>query len=245
MKKQEKIIIICLVIIVAVIASGTAGYFLLANKFGWFKQPVQIAVEFSIDGPIDYAKYEKSGLSKAQIDVLFEKMKKLDEALKQRPDDYDNLIQLGGFEKILREYDAALKSYDQAISAHPDYGVAYAEAADLYIYPLGRYNEAEEYLKKAIEIMPYRSDYYRWLADLYIAEFPEKKAEIEPLMLAGAKETPDNALNFYSYLVVYFQQEGNYQKAIDYTNKCLQTAPKADQAKFRTTLQELQAEFKK
>ncbi|MFA5029343.1 MAG: hypothetical protein WC518_01170 [Patescibacteria group bacterium] len=245
MKQEEKKIIIWLVVIIVAIVLVAAGYFLIKNRNNLFKQPAPVSAEFSIYGPIDYAKYEKIGLKKEKVDILFGKMKETTEALKIKPNDYDYLIQLGGFEKILKEYDAALKTYSQAISAFPDYGVAYAETADIYIYPLGRYNEAEDYLKKAIERMPYRSDYYRWLADLYIAKFPQKKAEIEPLMLRGAKETPSNALSFYSYLVVYFQREGDFNKAITYTNKCVQIAPEAERANFRQTLGELQAELKK
>ena len=235
---KKKILVIS--ILMGLIILGGAAVFYFWPKSG--AENNQVKAGFTLNGPIDYAKYEKLGLKKGQIDVLFEKMKKLDESLKQRPNDYDDLIQLGGFEKILKEYDAALKTYEQAILAFPDYGVAYAETADLYIYPLGRFDEAEDYLKKAIERMPYRSDYYRWLADLYVSEFPDKKSEIEPLMLSGVKEAPENATNFYRYLIEFFRQEGNYQKAIDYAKKSLKLNPQEEILK--KTLIDLQAQLK-
>ncbi|MFA4872100.1 MAG: hypothetical protein WC610_03560 [Patescibacteria group bacterium] len=233
-KKIIAIVIIILIIILGVVASF---YF-------WPKSGVennQAKAGFTLNGPIDYEKYKKAGLTQDRVDILFNKMRDLDNKIQKTPD-YIAMLSYAGFLKILKENDESLKAFERARDKFPDFGPAYAEIADLYIYPFGRYDEAVDLLKLAIEKAPYRSDYYRWLADLYVAKFPDKKTEIEPLMLSGAKETPENATAFYNYLISYFEREGDLKKAIDYAKKSLAVKK---EAAIETVLKDLQGRVKK
>lgn len=214
MKKQEKIFFILIGIIIVLII---AGYFLFKN--------IKSGDDDSISNNIDYDKYEQVGFNRTQIDTLFDAIKELEISLEHNPSNFDSWLKLGTLYKTLKEYDLAMQNYLTAIEKNEAYAPGYAEAAELYVYPFENYEKAEEYYKIAIEKAPYRSDYYKWLADLYRNEFPEKKNEIEQLMIDGANYDLGNALVFYSYLVDYYSFEDNISKAIYYANKSLAIEP--------------------
>lgn len=236
MKKEVILIILILILIFGLVI------------FYWFNQkhqPESININEEAIGldfyePINYEHYQAIGFSREQIDTLFNRLRELDQILKDDPDDYESILKMAGFLKMLREYEDAMKVYHQAIKAYPGFGAAYAELADIYVYPLGQYDQAVDYYQKAIEFSPYRSDYYRWLADLYVSQFPEKKSEIESLILAGVEETETNAEPFYNYLITFFQREGNLDKAIEYAEKSLAINP--DNDIYRQILDELRVE---
>ena len=234
---KKKIIAIIIIILIIILGAATIFYFWPKDNS---ENRNQAKAGFTLNGPIDYEKYQKAGLSQDKVDILFNKMRDLDNKIQKAPD-YIAMLSYAGFLKILQENEESLKALERARDKFPNFGPAYAEIADLYIYPFGRYDEAVDLLKTAIKKSPYRSDYYRWLADLYIAKFPDKKSEIEPLMLSGAKETPENATAFYNYLISYFEREGDLKKAIDYAKKSLAVKK---EAAIETVLKELQARMK-
>jgi len=214
MKKQEKVIILTTLVVIFVM--GVVALNL------WDKQKEQNPVEN--DG-IDYLKYESYGYTREKIDQIFGRIELLEEAIKSEPDAFDYYLQIGSLYKMIREYELAEQAYLKSIEINPDFAAGYAELANIYIYPMGRLEEAEENYLIAIEKTPFRSDYYRWLADLWVSKFPEKKPEIEGLMLKGVAEGPANSTAFYGYLVNYFEREGNYNKAIYYAQKAIANDP--------------------
>jgi len=207
----------------------------------YFRQPDTASKEFDIYADIDYGKYEQIGFRRDKIDKLFEGLRDVDKKLQETPSDYEYMLQLAGYKVMLQEYDSALETYEQAISIHPEWGPAYAEAGNLYVYPYADYQKALAYYKKAVELAPYRSDYYRWLADLYIAQFPEHLGEVEQLMTDGAKANKGNEVSFYSYLITFFSQQGNIAKAVEYAQKTLEYDP--DNASVQRELAELQTQL--
>ncbi|HQA63861.1 MAG TPA: hypothetical protein PK085_02010 [bacterium] len=207
----------------------------------YFRQPDTASKEFDIYADIDYDKYEQIGFKREKVDKLFEALINVDKKLQETPNDYEYMLQLAGYKTMLQEYDSALATYEQAISLHSEWGPAYAEAGNLYVYPYADYQKAAEYYQKAVDLAPYRSDYYRWLADLYVAQFPERLGEVEQLMVAGAKANAGNEAAFYSYLITFFSQQGNIAKAVEYAQKTLQYDP--DNENVQRELAEFQAQL--
>lgn len=179
----------------------------------------------SQSGEIDYAKYESKGFTKEKVDQILGRIALLQTEIDKEPTAYDYVLQQGSLYRILGEYDKAEEYYFKALDINPDFGPAYGELANIYVYPFKDYDKAVEYYQLAIEKEPYRSDYYRWLADLYVSQFPEKKGEIEDLLVEGSKVTPGNEAVFYSYLASFFKNEGNIAKAKEYANKYLKINP--------------------
>lgn len=235
MKKRFLIIFVIILVLVALIIAAIWAVY--TGRL--FSGDISGDVEFSLDAPADYAKYSQYNLKQESVDTLFNRLKTLRDELAVDPEDYEKQLSYAGLLKILHENDAAENKYQEIIEKFPDFGPAYAELADLYVYPLARYDEAMELYKQAVAKSAYRTDYYRALADLYISKFPDKKSEIEPMMLAGIEKMPSNAENFYSYLGAFFYQEKQYDKAIDYFQKCVEINP--DNEIYSQTIKEIQA----
>lgn len=185
----------------------------------------------------DFEKYLAIGYSQGQIDKLFAELDRLNSLLENNPNDYSTLLKIGNIYMMIEEYEKAEAAFLGIIEIEPNFALAYANLGELYGSFWQEKLKALGYYEKAIELNPWRSQYYRSLADLYRSDFPEKKSEIEPLMLKGIKEYPDN-VDFYTYLVSYFRQEDNIPKAINYLKQVLEIEP--DNAFLKQELIELE-----
>jgi len=187
-------------------------YFFLKNN-----QPI-------IKETLDFEKYLAIGYSQEQIDRLFAELDRLNSSLEDNPNDYNTLLKIGNIYMMIKEYEKAEIVFLKIIEIEPAFAPAYANLGELYGSFWEEKSKAVDNYKKAIELYPWKSQYYRTLADLYRSDFPDKKNEIEPLMLKGMKEYPDN-VDFYTYLVSYFRQENNIPKAINYLEQALRIEP--------------------
>ncbi len=227
MKKKIAIFLLIAAAAIGILTAGWLVFFRVADSEG-----------FDIQGEIDYQKYHAQGFTREQIDKIFANLRENDQKLKENPNNFILWAKQGTLLKIVKEYQLALENYQNSLKINPAYAPVYAEVAELYVYPFNNFELAEKYYKLAIEKAPFRSDYYRWLADLYISEFPEKKSQIEPMMAAVAEDYPDNPA-FYSYLANFFLKEGNNEKALKYIKKCLEIKP--DDPTFQSLLEELES----
>ena len=187
-------------------------YFFLKNN-----QPI-------IKETLDFEKYLAIGYSQEQIVRLFAELDRLNSSLEDNPNDYNTLLKIGNIYMMIKEYEKAEIVFLKIIEIEPAFAPAYANLGELYGSFWEEKSKAVDNYKKAIELYPWKSQYYRTLADLYRSDFPDKKNEIEPLMLKGMKEYPDN-VDFYTYLVSYFRQENNIPKAINYLEQALRIEP--------------------
>jgi len=213
---MNKKFITLLIVILLCLIGGTVflfkGYFFLSDN-----QPIT-------EETFDFEKYLAIGYSQDQIDRLFAELDRLNSLLENDPDGYNNLLKKGNIYMMIEEYEKAEIVFLQIIEIEPNFAPAYANLGELYGSFWEEKSKAVEYYKKAIELTSWRSYYYRSLADLYRSDFPEKKHEIEPLMLEGIKEYPENT-DFYTYLASYFRQENNIPNAIYYLKQALEIEP--------------------
>lgn len=185
----------------------------------------------------NYEKYLEIGYNQNQIDKLIAEIERLNSIFKDQPDSYNTLLRIGNIYMMLEEYEKAESIFLEIKEAEPNYGPAHASLGELYASFLKDKLKAVEYYKKAIELTPWRPQYYRSLADLYWSDFPEKEKEIESLMLRGAEKYPESK-DFYTYLASYFRQENNLSKAIHYLKAALKIEP--DNKTLKQELAELE-----
>lgn len=179
-------------------------------------------------------KYLENGYSQEQINRLFAELERLSSRLEQLPNDYNTLLKAGNIYFMLGEYEQAESIFIQILEIEPSFAPAHANLGELYAGFLIDKNKALENYEKAIESNPWRSQYYRSLADLYWSDFPEKEKEIEPLMVRGAEKYPENK-DFYTYLASYFAQKNNLVKAIQYLKLALKIDPDNETLKQELT----------
>ncbi|OGY46068.1 MAG: hypothetical protein A2744_04100 [Candidatus Buchananbacteria bacterium RIFCSPHIGHO2_01_FULL_44_11] len=232
--------VIFALIIVLVLALAAAFFFVVLPQ--WQKssyKPVTLS---------DYlnskqAEYLALDLSEGSLAKVIEQILKIEAELKINPNDYQNWVQVGVLYQRLHEYDLAKKSFEVAAEILPGEGLAFANLAELYVFNFKDFDQAVENYKKAIANDYWQVSWYRSLADLYRSKFPDKISEIEPLMLQGVEKNPGTASDYYGYLLTFFWEQGEFQKALDYGKKLLALDPNND--KYQQAIKDLEAELAK
>jgi len=184
---------------------------------------------------------EGLSLSASSTDKIIEVILQTEDDIKKIANDYQKIVQVGVLYQRLHEYDLARSRFEQAIQVLPGEGLAYANLAELYVFNFKDFNAAAENYKKAVELDYWKVDNYKSLSDLYRSQFPEKKSEIEGLMLSVLDKSNGNDLAVYTYLMEFFWDEGNLEKALEYDKKAIKVAPDNDYLK--QSLQKLQKEL--
>lgn len=129
-----------------------------------------------------------------QLGLLFSAMNNplaidyFNNALDVRPNDKDALYARGMFEQEHEMLNEAMKTYTQAIKAHPDFREAYYNMGYLHMFYLKLYSEALQYFDQAIQADPkYYQAYYNrgysfeLMGDINNAAIDYKKAlQIQP-----------------------------------------------------------------
>jgi len=210
---RKNIIYIVLVIIIA----SLAAYFYLSDFYKSDENDLD-KIYTADDFP--------SALETMNEEILQLSLKDLNEQYQDLRDDeyiYISWVNVGILKKRLGDNPGAEKAWLKAIDYNPDRSLAYGNLADLYLFNMGEYEKAEEYYQKALSIKTNNYTYYHGLVSLYRYNMTEKAHLIEGLMLEGAEAVPSEAENYYMYLAIYFDEQGNdKEKAMYYTQKTLE-----------------------
>lgn len=151
------------------------------------------------------------------IETLNGEYKKLGQ---QGYNEYGLWLNIGILKKSLQDFKGAEHAWWQATLIDPDTDTALGNLADLNLYFIRDYQKAESFYKEALLLNTTNYNYYEGLAVLYRFEIPEKMALVEQVMNEGATNNPSQTLNYYLYLVDYFDNEGNNPaKLKEYINK--------------------------
>jgi len=213
---RKNIIYIVLVIIIA----SLAAYFYLSDFYKSDENDLD-KIYTADDFP--------SALETMNEEILQLSLKDLNEQYQDLRDDeyvYISWVNVGILKKRLGDNPGAEKAWLKAIDYNPDRSLAYGNLADLYLFNMGEYEKAEEYYQKALSIKTNNYTYYHGLVSLYRYNMTEKAHLIEGLMLEGAEAVPSEAENYYMYLAIYFDEQGNdKEKARYYTQKTLELNP--------------------
>ena len=128
---------------------------------------------------------------KAKFNIFY-----INQSLKNDPENYNLLINLGVSHYVLKDLDQALESYSQATQVNPDEFIAWNNIGNIQ-RDLLNFWEAEKAYKKSIEINPNYVPAYINLVDLYVIwpvdEAGEKKEnQIISLLQEGIRANPSN-----------------------------------------------------
>jgi tetratricopeptide (TPR) repeat protein len=134
--------------------------------------------------------------------------------LKEYPDYYEILIDLGGLENNLGNYQKAIDYYQKAYKVIPANSTPYLNTAEVYrdhcLYDL-----AYEYYWKAQKVNPKYELIYRKIADFYSMFYKQKINDIEQVYLLGLKETEgQNNINLKQSLAAYYFDNNRFQDSL-------------------------------
>lgn len=135
-------------------------------------------------------------------------------------DDAATWLNIGLYKKALQDFKGTEAAWQKSISLRKEPVIATANLADLYLYYLRDYIKAEEYYKRALSLNPVNFALYEGLANLYRYEMTGKIGEVEAVMNQGAILDSRNTMNYYLYLVDFFDKEGKSSlKKMEYISK--------------------------
>ena len=145
------------------------------------------------------------------------------------PDIIEAHLSVAVYLDVLGQTEKAIEQYEYILTIQPGHSVVLGNLAKIYVNTQ-EYEKAEEYYKKIIEANPSFSQGYMDLADVYRAFMPEKKPEIPQLIEEILTERPQST-NSMLYLAEFYEQEKEYDLAIEWYQKALDINPDIDMAK--------------
>lgn len=130
-----------------------------------------------------------SGLEK---DEVIEQIKHFEASLINKPENFNEWIQLGNLRKAIGDYFGAVEYWNYASLLQPTYHVPLNNLGNLYQYTLNDMTKAEEYFKKMIEVSPKSEDSYKNLFELYTISYKEKENLAIGILEEGIKNVTHN-----------------------------------------------------
>ena len=232
-KKQKTALYI--LIILNIILSGIA-----LTKNNDSADPVPVAIE-DIEKSVDTLK-RLGYVSVDDFDALAEGVVQGEKYIQVLKDSF-NLMDIATFEpdiieahlsvavylNVLGQTDKAIEQYNYLLTISPEHSIALNNLAQIYL-ERGEYEKTEEYYKQIIKANPSFSQGYMDLADVYRAFMPEKKSEIPQLIEEILTERPQSTDSML-YLAEFYEQEKEYDLAIEWYQKVLDINPDSVVAK--------------
>jgi len=180
---------------------------------------------------IDYGKLKENAKNHPKSEELLARIKEREQMLYDGNQDNDREAYEGiAFDmRQLGDYEGAIRGYWASIAVYEDNAISYRNLATSY-KETGQYEKAEAAYKKTIELDLRDTSSYRNLADFYLYSMPDKKGKITSVMGEGLKRLPNHP-DLLSYLAVFYQNEGEKEKAIEYYKKLLEVSPANESAR--------------
>ena len=143
--------------------------------------------------------------------------------LKQDPEDFGAYFEIGFVKAEFNDYPGAIEAYKKSYELNPNSMIALNNLGDVYA-KMKNYSKSEEMYQESIAKFPDYTQSYYALIDLYQNYMPEKKAEIEKVLLKGLAGLPTDQ-NLLSLLAGYYRETKQIDKAIAVYEKILELRP--------------------
>lgn len=130
----------------------------------------------------------------------------------------DHLAALGQAQSKVGDYEAALENFDTILERDPDFTVAITARAHT-LQSLGRFDEAREAFRRAIEVDPTNGENYRSLVHSHRAQPGEKIIDDMIQVFARSDLRDNDRVHLGFALSKALEDVGEYQEAFKYLNK--------------------------
>ncbi len=140
--------------------------------------------------------------------------------------DYDApWLELGGYRRLLGDYDGAAAAWKFLIEIRPQAFVPYHNLGDLYAFILKDHVRGENYFLKSLEVGPGNIQGYLALAQLYKDSTTLKKQVLaDDILLEGVKANPKDFTLFYA-LGEYYRDNADKASALKYFEDAQKISP--------------------
>lgn len=142
-----------------------------------------------------------------------DRKKEFQDKIAKNEDLAQNYFELGNIERSLGNLKEAVDAYNSSI-VKQDGALARNNIADTYA-EAGDYVNAEKNYRKAIEINPSNTIYYRKLADFIYEKFPDRRVEIKNIYLEGLKNVDEtHKIDVITVYARYLDNMGDYNESL-------------------------------
>ncbi len=208
-KLTKKHLIIGLVILIAIAFISTFGWW-RGNPTTWFKGSDKTKPTYQLNNDDDKKWYESLQQNLTELEDY--------------PNSFGALVGIARARAYFKDYEEAIKMYQEANKISPKNNLAWANLGYLYI-DLGKYEEAEKCLLQAIKNKPTEVGYYVDLSLMYYEKMG-KKDKAEQILLQGlSNDLNKNSGTLMSALASYYEKEGNNAEALKWYGKMLEINP--------------------
>lgn len=166
---------------------------------------------------------EKASKEHAQGEKFLKQYRDAKEKVKKDPEDFGAYFEIGFVKAEFKDYPGAAEAYKKSFELNPNSIVALNNLAGVYI-KMKEYSKSEEaYLESISKFPDYVQSYYG-VIDLYQNYLPERKSQIEPILLKALSGLP-NDQNLLSLLAGYYRDSKQNEKAIGIYERILSLRP--------------------
>jgi len=211
MKKQ---LVVFIVIVVLALAAGLGIQYYQGNRTvtlgGYHGEPVE---KIGHDSMIKQLPPELLAMRKNQLAELSAK-------LSENPNQAEVWMNVGLVKKFFNNYQGAVQAYEYAAVLRPMDPLIHYNLGNLYGAYLKDYSKAEAEFIQARDFglsLPYT---HLALAGFYHDFYKDKISQVEPVLLEGLRNIPNDA-NMMLNLALYYKEIGQKIQAITYFRKLL------------------------
>lgn len=206
---------------------------IVISIFGWWRGNI-----FGQKPPVSQANYQ---LNNDQDQQHYDSLQNGLEMLNDYPDSFEARVNIARERAYFRDYDEAIKMYQQANEVSPKNTLAWGNLAFLF-FDLGRFDEAEACYLQAIKNKPTEVGFYIDLSQMYYEKM-DKPQEAKDILLQGLSyDLNKKSGTLMSALANYYEIERNYSEALKWYQKMLEVNPDNDAVKGK--VEELMAKNK-
>ncbi|MDP3779156.1 MAG: hypothetical protein Q8R30_03900 [bacterium] len=162
--------------------------------------------------------------SESQKQDIYNSIGNLAKAIKENPEFFNGMIQLGTLKKTIGDFEGARDIWEYASLKRPQNSVSFANLGELYWRYLHQYNQAELNFKTSIKNDPANPGVYVSLSGVYFYSMKEKAELADDVILDGINANPKST-DLLRALASLYERRGEYVKAIESWQKILAQNP--------------------
>lgn len=177
-----------------IVASSTGEFINLGN--GIVAEVLDFKASTSTLAKLNMATLDKTIVPpKNAVAEIFKRdeatIKKIVASIKEKPDSFDNWIELGTYRKIIEDYTGAKEAWENASILSPNNALPLSNLGNLYGYYLKDSITAEKYYLASIKAEP-NSGFWYYQTFLFYKEAMNDMVKAKNIIAEGAKNNPND-----------------------------------------------------
>lgn len=170
--------------------------------------------------------------SEDQRQQIYSALKTHGQSVKAQPKYFWGWIQVGLVKKTIGDFEGSRDAWEYAGLIEPLNSLSFSNLGELYWRYLPDYPKSEQSFRTSIKHKPNDWQNYISLAELYHYSYKEKYDLADDVLLEGLQNNPGDG-NIMRRLAYLYEQREEWDKALDWWKKILETSPDDEEVKLK------------